>query len=58
MSLQQGQWAYPACGAAHDRDINAALNIQQQGILEVKAAGHVVSPHGGQRKSANLVVAA
>ncbi|MGU5727249.1 hypothetical protein, partial [Aeromonas caviae] len=42
----------------NDRDINAAMNIQQQGILELKAAGLVVSTHGGQRQSANSAVAA
>ncbi|MGL5907066.1 MAG: RNA-guided endonuclease InsQ/TnpB family protein [Shewanella sp.] len=58
MPLHQRNWACPACGAEHDRDINAAMNIQQQGILELKAAGHVVSTHGGQSKSANSAVAA
>ena len=58
MPLHQRQWACPACGAEHDRDINAAMNIQQQGILELKAAGLVVSTHGGQRQSANSAVAA
>lgn len=58
MPLHQRNWACPGCGAEHDRDINAAMNIQQQGILELKAAGHVVSTHGGQRKSANSAVAA
>ena len=58
MPLHQRQWACPACDAEHDRDINAAMNIQQQGILELKAAGLVVSTHGGQRQSANSAVAA
>ncbi|WP_052446011.1 zinc ribbon domain-containing protein [Aeromonas fluvialis] len=39
MPLHQRQWACPACGSEHDRDINAAMNIQQQGILALKAAG-------------------
>lgn len=41
-----------------DRDINAALNIRQKGILELKAAGLVVSAYGGQRKSVAQTVAA
>ncbi|WP_156993183.1 zinc ribbon domain-containing protein, partial [Aeromonas fluvialis] len=58
MPLHQRQWACPACGSEHDRDINAAMNIRQQGILELKAAGLAVSAHGGQRKSVNVTVAA
>ncbi|EER9478682.1 transposase, partial [Escherichia coli] len=42
----------------HDRDINAALNIKRKGILELQAAGLVVSAHGGQRKSVTQTVAA
>ena len=38
MPLQQRLWAYPACGASHDRDINAAMNIEPQGILELKGS--------------------
>ncbi|HCN8410752.1 TPA: transposase, partial [Escherichia coli] len=51
-------WRCHECGAEHDRDINAALNIRQKGILELKAAGLVVSAHGGQRKSVAQTVAA
>ncbi|EEQ4684986.1 IS200/IS605 family element transposase accessory protein TnpB [Escherichia coli] len=58
MPLHKRIWRCPECGAVHDRDINAALNIRQKGILELKAAGLVVSAHGGQRKSVAQTVAA
>ncbi|EFB2662850.1 RNA-guided endonuclease InsQ/TnpB family protein [Escherichia coli] len=58
MPLHKRIWRCPECGAEHDRDINAALNIRQKGILELKAAGLVVSVHGGQRKSVEQTVAA
>ncbi|MHA3729659.1 RNA-guided endonuclease InsQ/TnpB family protein, partial [Yersinia enterocolitica] len=58
MPLHKRIWRCPECGVEHDRDINAALNIRQKGILELKAAGLVVSAHGGQRKSVVQTVAA
>ncbi|MCT6058295.1 transposase, partial [Escherichia coli] len=58
MPLHKRIWRCPECGVEHDRDINAALNIRQKGILELKAAGLVVSAHGGQRKSVIQTVAA
>lgn len=33
-SLSVREWACPTCGCSHDRDINAAINIRQQGIKE------------------------
>ncbi|EQB8288583.1 RNA-guided endonuclease InsQ/TnpB family protein, partial [Escherichia coli] len=58
MPLHKRIWRCPECGAEHDRDINAALNIRQKGILELQAAGLVVSAHGGQRKSVAQTVVA
>jgi len=51
-------WQCAECGVDHDRDINAALNIQRKGITELQAAGLVVSAHRGQRKSVIQTVAA
>ncbi|EPS8032381.1 zinc ribbon domain-containing protein, partial [Escherichia coli] len=51
-------WRCPECRAEHDRDINAALNIRQKGILELKAAGLVASAYRGQHRSVVQTVAA
>lgn len=58
MPLHKRIWQCPECGVEHDRDINAALNIKRKGILELQAAGLVVSAHGGQHKSVTQTVAA
>ncbi|EGO8379561.1 transposase, partial [Escherichia coli] len=52
------EWKCPGCNAEHDRDINAALNIQHKGITELMAAGLVVKAHRGLRKSGSMPVAA
>ncbi|MDC8832941.1 RNA-guided endonuclease InsQ/TnpB family protein [Alteromonas gilva] len=40
MPLSVRKWGCPSCGATDiDRDLNAALNIRDKGILELKAAG-------------------
>ncbi|GAA3904599.1 RNA-guided endonuclease TnpB family protein [Halomonas cibimaris] len=45
MTLSVRSWACPACHTRHDRDINAALNIKHQGILQLKTEGLSVSAH-------------
>ncbi|HEX6777604.1 MAG TPA: RNA-guided endonuclease TnpB family protein [Ktedonobacterales bacterium] len=43
LSLDIRQWTCPECGARHDRDVNAALNIKAAG-LAVFASGEMVRP--------------
>lgn len=57
MPLNVRSWTCK-CGATHDRDINASLNVRQQGILKLKAEGLSVSADGGKRKSGASPVAA
>ncbi len=57
MPLHKRIWQCPECGVEHDRDINAAINIKSKGILELQAAGLVVSAHGDPRKSVISTVA-
>jgi putative transposase len=35
-------WICPDCKTHHDRDINAGINLQQQGVVELRAGGQVV----------------
>ena len=38
LPLSVRQWACPACGAAHDRDVNAARNLQNMAVSSTVAA--------------------
>jgi putative transposase len=51
LSLSVRNWTCENCGSNHDRDINAALNIKQISILELKASGVYVSVCGGLSKT-------
>ncbi|MFB2982177.1 RNA-guided endonuclease TnpB family protein [Microseira sp. BLCC-F43] len=42
MPLDIRKWRCPKCSSKHDRDINAALNIRDEG-LRILAVGHTVS---------------
>ena len=57
MPLSVRDWQCPICGTFHDRDINAACNIRNQAILELKAAGCTVSARGGLRKTTSVAAA-
>ena len=49
LQLRERRWTCPACGAAHDRDRNAAINIEREG-LRVLAEGSG-GDAGGTRRS-------
>ncbi len=50
LSLSVRQWACPACGAVHDRDVNAAVNLKNMAVSStVSACGEEGS--GSGRKS-------
>ncbi len=48
LSLDVRKWTCENCGIEHDRDINAAINIKQQGILKLMAEGIPVTARGGR----------
>jgi putative transposase len=47
LSLDIRSWQCPKCGENHDRDINAAQNIRDEG-LRILAVGHTVTASGGR----------
>ena len=59
MPLTVRTWDCPHCGTQGiDRDINAALNIKHQGIIQLKAEGLSVSAHRGLCKPGHAPAAA
>ena len=47
LSLDIRSWQCPKCGENHDRDINAAQNIRDEG-LRILTVGHTVTASGGR----------
>ncbi len=47
LKLSDRHWTCLDCETPHDRDLNAAINIWNQGILMLKTEGLPVSAHGG-----------
>ena len=58
MPLKVRSWTCTHCGTVHDRDINAAINIRQQGVIKLRAEGLSVPANRGLRKSGHAPVAA
>jgi IS605 OrfB family transposase len=54
LRLQDSRWTCPACGSELDRDLNAAINIEREGLrLLATGSGETnTAPDGGRARSA------
>lgn len=54
LELSTRKWQCPKCKTIHDRDINAAINIRNEGISMLQAEGLFVSAHRGLCKTSQV----
>jgi len=53
LRLKDSRWSCPACGSEHDRDLNAAINIEREGLrLLAGSPAPNTAPDGGRASSA------
>jgi len=58
LPLAVRRWACPACGASHDRDVNAARNLLAYGLRTASSAGGQACGEEGFGSSHKATVAA
>ncbi len=54
LPLSVRNWSRPSCAVELDRDINAAINIRQQGIIKLRTEGLSVPVNRGLHKSGQV----
>jgi putative transposase len=41
LTLEEREWSCPGCGTLHDRDLNAAINVEMEGVALLAGSGYV-----------------